>query len=174
MRAGAAYGRYNGAVAALNPSDLTELERVTLGVLGAGLAPSSVAHDDSFRLDVLTATSLALLRGLSESAFLAADGTATAAFQRELSDAYYDLDAKRILGLGGPPVDALIMPGAEAERRVDRGPLANFAQHPTVFDRYLAGRCLDELLRNPAVYRYIMGKYAESSEVWQRVYRQYT
>lgn len=159
---------------ALNPADLTELERIALGVLGAGLAPSSVAHDQSLRLDVLTAVSLALLRGLPADAFLNLDGNGTPAFQRELSDAYCDLDEKRILGLGGPPLEPLMMPGAEPVRRPDRRPLANFEQHPTVFDRYLAGRCLDELLRNGEVYQYIMGKYAESSEVWQRVYRQYT
>jgi hypothetical protein len=133
-----------------------------------------VAHDPSFRLDVLTAVSLALLRDLPESTYLETPERATPDFQRRLSDAYYDLDAKRILGVGGSPVQALIMPGTEPQRSIDRGPLANFEQYPTVFDRYLAGRCLDQLLTNTRVYRYIMGKYAESSEVWQRVYRQYT
>jgi hypothetical protein len=151
--------------------ELNELEKVALGVIGAGLAPSSVAHDRSFRLDTLTAISLALTRGLDRDAFLDVNGDASAAFQSELAGTYDALDRKRILGLGTPN-DALLMPG-EAPRSPRDQQLPNFDQYPTVFDRHLAGRCLDELLKQPDVYRFIMGKYAESSEIWQRVYRQY-
>jgi hypothetical protein len=57
--------QYNGRVTSLNPGDLDQLERIALGVLGAGLAPSSVAGDASFRLDVLIGTCLELAKGLA-------------------------------------------------------------------------------------------------------------
>jgi len=178
-------------VTVLTIHDLGELESVALGVIGAGLVPSSVAHDSTFRLDSLTAISLALSRGLPSDAFLSSDGSARPAFQSELAAAYYELDAKRILGLGGPPTNVLLEPGEGEIRRYDppktpaaatpvtssaRGPAArlpNFDQYPTVLDRHLAGRCLDKLLKHPDVYTFIMGKYADSSEIWQRVYKQY-
>jgi hypothetical protein len=152
--------------------ELNELEKVALGVIGAGLAPSSLAHDRSFRLDTLTAISLALARGLDRGALLDGNGDAGDAFQSELAATYDALDRKRILGLGGPN-DVLLMPGEAPHSPRDQRQLPNFDQYPTVFDRHLAGRCLDELLKQPDVYRFIMGKYAESSEIWQRVYRQY-
>jgi hypothetical protein len=165
--------QYNGRVTMLNPGDLEELERAALGILGAGLAPSSVAGDPSFRLDVLIATSFALVQGLAPGSYLEPSGGATAAFQRRLTDAFHVLEDKKILGMGGPPPEVRISPGTGAFRAPGQDPIANFDQHPTVFDRHLAGRCLDEILRNGDVYRYVMGKYAESSEIWQRVYRQY-
>jgi hypothetical protein len=91
-----------------------------------------------------------------------------------LTDVVRHLEVKKILGMGGPPPEVWLSPGIPAVRAPGQDPIANFDQHPTVFDRHLAGRCLDEILRNEAIYRYIMGKYAESSEIWQRVYRQYT
>jgi len=165
-------------VAVLTIHDLSELELVALGVIGAGLAPSSVAHDSSFRLESLTAISLALSRGLPAAALLTSDGSAGSAFQAELAATYHALDAKRILGLGGPPTGVLLEPGDGEVRQqsVSKTPAArlpNFDQYPVVLDRHLAGRCLDELLKHPDVYTFIMGKYADSSEIWQRVYQQY-
>jgi hypothetical protein len=153
--------------------DLSELERVALGVIGAGLVPSSVAGDASFRLDVLTAVCLALSRGLGPNEFLESDGAATAGFQAELATAYDDLDAKRIIGVGGPQADAILRPGEPQIRQTKPAQPPNFDQGPTVFDRFLAGRCLDAILKHPDVYRFIMARYADSSEIWQRVYKQY-
>lgn len=158
----------------VNPEDLSELERVLLGVLGAGLAPSSVAGDPTFRIDHLTAVGLALLRGLSRQTFLNPAGPgATDAFQRALTEALHALEDRKILGVGSPPPDMVLTIDNQPAARIPRAEVANFDQQPKVFDRYLAGRCLDELLNHPDVYRFIMDKYGESSEVWQRVYKQY-
>jgi hypothetical protein len=157
-----------------NPGDLSEIEQVLLGVLGAGLAPSSVAGDPSLRLDYLTAVSLALVRGLPREAYLVPGGaTATQAFQRELTDALYGLEERKILGVGAPPADVLLTPEIEQPARSTHEPVANFDYYPKVFDRYLTGRCVDTLLRNPAVYRFIMDKYADSSEIYQKHYQEY-
>jgi hypothetical protein len=159
-------------VTALNPGDLTETERVLLALLGAGLAPSSLAHDASFRLDYLSAVTLALVRGQPENAYLTPAGEAIPEVQRELSEAIYDLTDKRVLSAGGPSADPLVNLEGQQAPVADRSTPINFDQHPTVFDRYLAGRCLDELLRNTDVYHFVMAKYADSSEIWQRVARQ--
>jgi hypothetical protein len=164
---------YNDSVTELQTSDLSELERVLLALLGAGLAPSSVANDPSFRLDVLSATTLALLRGLPGNAYLTSTGEATAELRAELTSAVYDLADRRVLDVGAPPIDVFPSLESVAAPGYDRSVQINFDQHPAVFDRFLAGRCLDELLRDAGVYTFVMGKYAESSEVWQRVYRQF-
>ena len=157
-----------------NPNELGELERVLLGVLGAGLAPSSVAGDPTLRLDYLTAVSLALLRGLPRETYLKPESAqATEAFQRELTDALYDLEDCKILGVNAPPLDMLLGPEAPPAKRSGHEPIANFDRYPKVFDRYLTGRCVDEILKHPAVYRFIMDKYAESSEVYQQHYQDY-
>ena len=166
---------YNWAVNTLSPSDLTELERTVLALLGAGLAPSSVANDAGFRLDYLTAVTLALLRNEPRDAYLAPDGAATPALRRDLSDAMYDLADRQVLAFEAAPANPLLnIEGGIDAKIADRSRPVSFDQHPTVFDRYLAGRCLDELLRHPDAYRFVMGMYADSSEVWQRVYKQST
>jgi hypothetical protein len=164
---------YDKGVPALSSENLSPLERAVLAILGAGLAPASVAHDPSFRIDVLAAVILARIESKPDSSYLHAPGEATPEFQARTRDAIYDLTDKQILSTGGPPISGFV--DLEGQQRVlaDRGTAIHFDQHPAVFDRYLAGRCLDELLRDPKVYAFIMGKYAESSEVWQRVYEQY-
>ena len=163
-------------VTTLNPDDLGELERVLLGVLGAGLVPSSIAADPSFRYDYLTAVSFALWQGLPRETYLEPDGTrATEVFQRQLSDAVYELEQRRVLVVSGPSPEVLLDPSAGASGGAvpaRREAMANFDQEPAIFDRYLAGRCLDEILRNTAVYRFIMDKYADSSEIWQQHYKE--
>lgn len=161
-------------MADLNPGDLTEIERALLAILGSGLVPSSVANDPGFRLDYLIAVTVALLRNEAEDTYLAGETEATEGFRRELSDAFYDLAERRIIALGAAPANPLFDLESNIPRLAARDTPVNFDQHPTVFERYLAGRCLDEVLRHPAAYRFIMGKYADSSEVWQRVYKQYT
>ncbi len=158
----------------LNPSNLTDLERVILAILGAGLVPSSVANDPGFRIDYLAAVTAALLRDEPEDAYLSQDGAPAPELVRELSDAIYSLGDRRVLALGAAPANPFINLDGAPPPASDRVIPINFDQHPAVFDRYLAGRCLDELLRHPKVYRFIMDKYADSSEVWQRVYKQYT
>jgi hypothetical protein len=158
----------------LTPSDLNEIERTILAILGAGLVPSSVANDRGFRLDYLAAVTLALLRDQADDAYLTADGDATLQLQSEFTGAIYDLADRGVLALGAAPANPFLNVEGESPAGVDRTGPVNFDQHPAVFDRYLAGRCLDELLRHPGAYRFIMGKYADSSEAWQRVYKQYT
>jgi hypothetical protein len=158
----------------LNPADLTDIERAILAIIAAGLAPSSVAGDRTLRLDYLTAVTVATLRGEEEDALLAPDGQASAAVQQEASIALYDLADRRVISLGSRPVAPLLNVDREPSFAADRNVAVNFDDFPNIFDRYLAGRCLDEVLRNPAAYRFIMGKYADSSEIWQRVYRQGT
>jgi len=157
----------------LEPAQLSDLERVLLTVLAAGLTPSSLAADPSFRLDVLCARTLALLRGEAPEQYLSTESQATPEFQNELTAAIHRLMDRRILaGDGGDGSAAfLALEGEPAPVAAASGPV-DFTTFPAVFDRYLAGRCLDELLRNPDVYRYIMDKYADSTEIWQRVARQ--
>jgi hypothetical protein len=159
-------------VNSINPGDLTDVERATLAILGAGLVTSSMAKDPSFRLDYLTAVTLAALRGEPEGAYLAEDGGATAAIQEQLSAALFDLTDRRILMAGPAPVNPLLNVDGGTAFVADRSAVVNFDDFPAEFDRYLAGRCLDEVLRNPEAYHFIMGKYADSSEVWQRLYKQ--
>lgn len=160
----------------LNPEDLDELERVLLGVLGAGLVPSSIAGDPSFRYDSLTAVSFAMWQGLPRETYLEPSATrASEAFQRQLSDAVYDLEQRRVLVVSGPSPEMLLDLDASASGgavHARREAMPNFDQEPAIFDRYLAGRCLDEILRNAAVYRFIMDRYADSSEIWQRHYKE--
>jgi hypothetical protein len=156
----------------LEPAQLSELERVLLTVLAAGLAPSSIAGDPSFRLDVLCARTLALLRAEPPEQYLSSENQATPEFQRDLTAGIHGLMDRRILAAGGGDATAfLALEGEPAPVVASAGPV-DFTTFPTVFDRYLAGRCLDELLRNTEVYRYIMGKYADSTEIWQRAARQ--
>jgi hypothetical protein len=155
-------------------ADLTDIQRALLAVLGSGIAPSSVANDERFRLDYLTAVTLALLRGEPRDIYAGENCVATADFQRQLADAMYDLADRRVLAVGAAPAMPVLSPDGESSPLADRTAPVSYDQHPTVFDRYLAGRCLDEVLRHPDAYRFLMDMYADSSEVWQRVYKQYT
>ncbi len=50
--------------------------------------------------------------------------------------------------------------------------LVDLDRPPAIFDRYLSHQCLELLMRNKPVYDFVMGKYAESSEIWQRLREQ--
>lgn len=156
----------------LNPGDLSELERVLLGVLGIGLAPSTLAGDPTLRYDYVTAVSLALWRGLPRDTYLDDGATLARDFQRELTAAVHALTQKRILEGEGPGSGVVLGLGGEPSMPVVPEEMADFNSQPRVFDRYLAGRCLDDVLKQPEVYRFIMDKYADSSEVWQRLYQE--
>jgi hypothetical protein len=151
--------------------DISSLQRVVLGVLALGLPPASLAKDTTLRLDVLAASVTALEEGQAEEHYLdPAGGTVTAEFDAQLTAAVIDLDKKGIISLGAPPgINVAMMGGigdADGWRRV------NFEQSPRIFDKYLAHECLEALLRQPEVHRYLMRKYGESSEVWQRLMRE--
>jgi hypothetical protein len=156
----------------VEPQQLSELERVLLTVLAAGLAPSALAGNPSFRLDVLCARTLALLRREPAQTYLASEAEARPDFQRWLSAAVHSLTDRRILVAGGESSSAYVPIEGEPEPVGLSHELVDFNVFPAVFERHLAGRCLDELLRDPEVYRFIMDKYAESTEIWQRAARQ--
>jgi hypothetical protein len=42
-------------------------------------------------------------------------------------------------------------------------------EHPVLLDRYLGQLCMEELFRIPAVYPFLMDRYARSGEVWRRL-----
>ena len=148
------------------PDELTELEVALLGVLCLGLPPSRSAGSDTFRVDHVTAVAHALQSGADRGAYLGPDGVAvTAGFRAALRNAVAGLTAKGIVaeqvaGLPAPPG------GYEDGLMIDT---VNPDEHPVVVDRYLAQECMELLLRNPAVYPYLMERYARSGEVWRQL-----
>ena len=42
-------------------------------------------------------------------------------------------------------------------------------EQPAVLDRYLAQLCMEQLFNVPAVYPFLMERYAASGEVWRRL-----
>lgn len=150
-------------------ADLSPLEQAFLGVLALGLPPASLAGDPGLRLDVLTASAVALAEGRSEGHYLAGDATAPE-FEARLSAAVLELDRKGIIALTAPPEINVTLVGVIADAAGRRH--INFDQAPRIFDKYLAHACLEQLLQQPPVHAYLMRKYAESSEVWQRLMHQ--
>lgn len=150
-----------------NLSDLTPYERTYLGVVAIGLPPHTLVGDPWLRLDYLTAVSQALREGKPATAYLLGEGPEPQPdFLTVVKGAVWSLEEKGVIGTT-PPVVLFAFdvsrPGPPDFTKID----PNIP--PIVFDRYLAHRCLDELLANPAVYQFLMGKYAESSEHWQRL-----
>jgi hypothetical protein len=158
---------FSGFMTALTIADLSPVERTYLGVLALGLVSADQAHDDRFRMERVCAVSHALLQGLPESALLESEERSSAAFRGELRAAMVDLDQRGVIGIG-PPRDLVILrPAAEhpaGEVDVNR--------HPPIFDRYLAQRCMDVLMADPAVHHFLIDLYAESGEVWHQLYQQ--
>lgn len=149
------------------PSDLSDLERLFLGVLALGLPPATLAGDASFRLDTLCASAAALADGREEDALLDEEGHAEQGFERRLAEAVFELDRKHVISLGAPPgINVTLMGGIE-DASGWRG--VNYEQAPRIFDKYLAHDALESLMRQPAVNRYLMRKYGDGSEVWQRL-----
>ena len=157
----------------LTVDDLTPVEQTYLGVLALGLVSADQAHDPRFRMEAICARTHALRRGEPVTIYLGADDyTASPAFREELRTAIFDLDAKRVIGIGAP-VELVIMPEPEASISASRPPESvDINRHPPIFDHYLAQRCMDELLNIPAVYDYLMPLYADSSEIWGALYEQ--
>lgn len=154
---------------ALTVADLSPIARTYLGVLALGLVSADQARDARFRMERICAISHALVQELPETTFLAPGGEeATAAFRDGVRVAIIDLDQKGVIGIG-PPQDLLILrpvavPAAYGDVDVNR--------HPPIFDRYLAQRCMDELMAIPRLHDLLMELYAESSDVWRVLYQQ--
>ncbi|MGD9935760.1 MAG: hypothetical protein AB7T37_18845, partial [Dehalococcoidia bacterium] len=56
--------------------------------------------------------------------------------------------------------------GFEAGLAID---MVNPDVHPAVMDRYLAQQCMEVLLNVPAVYPYLMERYAAAGGVWRNL-----
>ena len=148
------------------PEDLTPLECALLGVLMAGLPPSRSAGSDTFRVDHVTAVVHGLQTTGDPTVYLAPGGVqVTPEFRAELRAAITALVEKEIVAnaQGAMPAAA---GGFEAGLQID---LVNPDEHPAVLDRYLAQLCMEALFNKPAVYPFLMERYAASGEVWRRL-----
>jgi len=154
------------------PEDLTDLERTYLGVLATGIVPARLAGDPWLRMDYITAVCLALQEGKSQTAYLVGEGPEiTPAFRQALTEAALALDAKGIISAGTPLSEQVLSTDPELVRPRPP-PVIDFDQHPRIFDRFLAHRCMETLFQHPAVSPFLMGKYQASADVWGRLYRQ--
>lgn len=148
------------------PEDLSPLESAVLGVLCLGLPPSRAAGSDAFRVDYVAGVVHGLQAGGDRNQFLGADGEhITQQFREELRAAIATLTEK---GLVTP--QAAGMPAApggfEDGLLLD---LVNPDEHPALLDRYLGQLCMEKLFNVPAVYPFLMERYAASGEVWRRL-----
>ncbi|MCO5202263.1 MAG: hypothetical protein M9925_11235 [Chloroflexi bacterium] len=151
---------------AYQPEDLSPLEVALLGVLSVGLPPSRAAGSDTFRVDHVTAVVHGLASSGERSTHLAPDGVKVApAFRAELRSAIESLSGKGLVvaQAAGEPAAA---GGFEAGLQID---LVDPDEHPALLDRYLAQLCMEQLFNIPAVYPYLMDRYAASGEVWRRL-----
>ena len=153
-------------VTAYQPEDLEPLEVALLGVLCVGLPPSRSAGDDRFRVDHVAAVVSSLQEYGEADHNLQADGVAVqSAFRSRLRAAIESLAAKGLVAAQAPGMPAAAG-NFEAGLQVD---MVNPDEHPAVLDRYLAQLCMEELFNVPAVYPYLMERYAASGEVWRRL-----
>ncbi len=155
----------------ITPADLTAIERTYLGVVATGIVPGSLAKDDTFRADYLTAVCLAIQEGKPRDSYLEQGGPAvSAAFHQALNAAAHALDARGIISAGTPaPVEVLSL-----DPDVVRPPaphMIDFDQAPRLFDRRLAQECMETLFQDRAVYPFLMGRYQDSGEIWGRLYK---
>ncbi len=151
---------------AYQPEDLSPLEVALLGVLSVGLPPSRAAGSDTFRVDHVTAVVHGLASSGERSTHLDPDGVKIApAFRAELRSAIESLSGKGLVvaQAAGEPAAA---GGFEAGLQID---LVDPDEHPAVLDRYLAQLCMEQLFNIPAVYPYLMDRYAASGEVWRQL-----
>ena len=151
---------------AYNPEDLTSLEVALLGVLCIGLPPSKSAGDNGFRVDHVTAEVASLqATGATGANLASAGGPVTPAFRAVLRETILSLTAKEIVAeqpIGMPAAAG----GYEAGLQLD---VVDPDEQPAVMDRYLAQLCMEKLFNLPAVYPYLMDRYAKSGEVWRRL-----
>src|SRR5579875_124270 len=160
----------------LTVDDLTPIEQTYLGVLALGLVSADQARDPRFRMEYICARTHALRHSEPETTYLGTGACeASPEFRDALRAAILDLDAKRVIGIGAP-VELVIMPETPAgDAPVSPGRAAESVdvnRHPPIFGRYLAQRCMEELLNVPAIYDYLMSLYADSSDIWGALYEQ--
>ncbi len=151
---------------ALQPEDLTGLEVAVLGALSIGLPPARAAGSDSFRFDYVTAVVAGLAAEGRRDAHLAPGGAKVSdAFRVALREAILSMSQRGILAeqQAGLPAAA---GGFEAGLELD---LVDPGIHPVVLDRYLGQLCMEQLFNIPAVYPFLMERYAASGEVWRRI-----
>ncbi|HLZ72397.1 MAG TPA: hypothetical protein VKV26_21035 [Dehalococcoidia bacterium] len=154
----------------LNREDLTAVEQTYLGVLALGLVSADQAHDDRFRTGGICARTQALLEAAPAERYLDGDGQhAAPPFREALREAIIELDRKGIIGLG-PPRDLVVLTPSPESREAAYATL-DIDRNPPIFDRYLAQRCMDALLSRPEIHAYLMGLYADSSDVWHELYQ---
>ncbi len=146
--------------------DLNPLEVALLGVLCVGLPPSRSAGSDTFRVDYVTAVVCGLQHSGDRNRYLGADGQhITQGFREDLRSAIASLTEK---GLVTPQAEGMpAAPGGYEEGLLID--VVNPDEHPAVLDRYLAQQCMELLFNIPAVYPFLMERYAASGEVWRRL-----
>lgn len=155
---------------ALKMTDLTDLERLYLAVVAVGLVPSKLAGDPQFRVDYITAVCWALSRDEAAESYLNGSGPdCSPEFARDLAGAMRALEEKGVIRIGAPPPGMGLLILDEPTRFATDWSSVDLDTMPQVVDRFLAHECLDALLNHHAVYSFIMDKYAESSEVWQKL-----
>ena len=151
---------------AYSPEDLDPIQVALLGVLCVGLPPSRAAGDDTYRADHVTAVVASLHATGKRDAHLEPGEVAISGeFRAALRAAVEDLAARGIVAeqpAGMPAAQG----GFEAGLAVD---MVDPDTHPAVLDRYLAQQCMELLFNVPAVYPYLMDRYAKSGEVWRRL-----
>ena len=148
------------------PEDLAPLEVSLLGVLSVGLPPSRAAGSDTFRVDHVTAVVHSLATTGSPGHHLGADGLkVTPEFRAGLRAAIESLTEKGLVAAqaAGMPAAA---GGFEAGLPID---LVDPDEPPAVLARSLSQLCMEQLFNIPAVYPYLMERYAASGEVWRRL-----
>ena len=153
-------------MATYQPEDLEPLEVALLWVLSVGLPPARAAGSDTFRVDHVTAVVAGLHAEGRVGRFLGPDGRRVLPqFRAELRQAIEALAAKGLVAAqpGDMPAAA---GGFEAGLELD---LVDPDEHPALLDRYLAQLCMEKLFNVPAVYPYLMERYAASGEVWRRL-----
>ena len=149
------------------PEDLDLLERTVLGVLSVGLPPSKSAGSDTFRVDHVCAVIAALQETEDREAYLGPDNVRVIPeFRERLRKAIESLEEKGLVTANAPAGMPAAAGGYEEGLMLD---LVDPDEHPTLLDRYLSQLCMEELFNVPAVYPFLMERYAASGEVWRRL-----
>jgi len=149
---------------AYDPDDLSELEVALLGVLCVGLPPSRAAGSDAFRVDHVTGVVAGLQTTGRREVNLTREGDrVTPEFRARLRETIESLAAKGLVTAQAAGMPAA--PGGyEAGLLID---MVDPDEQPAVLDRYLAQLCMERLFNIPAVYPFLMERYAASGEVWR-------
>jgi hypothetical protein len=154
------------AMPVYQPEDLDDLELVLLGVLSVGLPPSKSAGSDTFRVDHVTAVVAGLKETGERSAYLEGEGPKVAAdFRQRLRATIAGLEEKGLVKAVVPGMPAAAG-GYEEGLLLD---LVDPDEQPALLDRYLSQLCMEVLFNVPAVYPFLMERYAASGEVWRRL-----